>query len=59
MGDVIQITLHRDLGNDLLNELRTKMELARWKQRWRKAKREKDFDMMDHLDREYEYIGLP
>jgi hypothetical protein len=35
------------------------MELAAWKERWRKAIEEKDYVEMDWLNRQYNMVGLP
>ena len=57
--NVIKIEFHKDLGSDLLDKLRYTMELCVWRKRWRVAKERKDFDAMDWLDKEFEYLGLP
>lgn len=41
------------------NELRYRMEIASWKQRWREAEEECDFIRMAWLNMEYERIELP
>lgn len=59
MGDVIRIYLCEDLPTDAQNKLRVRMEEARWRERWRRAKAENDYDTMDRLQREWEMLGLP
>lgn len=53
MSNVIEIKLHEDLGSALKNKLRYKIELGIWKAKYRKAKAENDYDMLDVLDRSY------
>lgn len=56
---VIPIQFHIDLPTKAQNDLRYRLELANWRTRWRAAKARKDYDMMDRLDREFEWLGLP
>jgi len=59
MGDVIEIKLSTDLETSSLNKLRYRMELAKWRERWREAEAKNDYRAMDELNRKYEYLGLP
>ncbi len=56
---VIHIMFSEELPTNNQNRLRAGMEMAQWKERWRKAKEEKDFATMDSLDRQYEMVGMP
>lgn len=64
-GNVIHIRFSRDLGSSLLNELRYRMELARWRERVRNAKPDPDdsntwdWEVLDQLERQYDMVGLP
>jgi len=56
---VIHIKFSTELPTDNQNKLRAAMEMARWKERWRIATEEKDYNTLDSLDRQYEMVGLP
>lgn len=59
MSSVIHIRFSHDLPTRAQNELRGRMEMAQWKQYWREAEAEKDYDRMDRLQVDYERVGLP
>lgn len=56
---VIFIHFSEELPTNKQNELRGRMELAAWKERWRKAIEEKDYVEMDWLNHQYDMVGLP
>ncbi len=57
--NIIEIKFSHDLPTTAQNKLRTKMEMALWKERHRKAIIEEDYYALGVLDREYEMVGLP
>lgn len=59
MTNVIHIRFSQDLPTKKQNELRYRLELARWKEEWRIAESLGDCYTMDELQRRYERIGLP
>lgn len=56
---VIEIRLHRDLPTAAQNALRYAIELGRWRNEWRKAEEQGDWQRMDRLNEDYERVGLP
>lgn len=56
---VILIKFSHDLPTKAQNELRHRMEMARWKQRWRDATENDNYDLQDQLQHEFELVGLP
>jgi len=56
---VIQIKFSEDLPTKKQNELRIRMELARWKEEWRIAESQGDWIGMGYLNWRYNFIGLP
>jgi len=52
---VIHISFNTDLPTKNQNELRYRMEMASWKQRWREAEENMDFIRMSWLQMELMY----
>lgn len=59
MTNIIEIKLSTNLPTKKQNELRVRMELARWKEDWRIAESMGDHLRLNELSRSYNYIGLP
>jgi len=59
MNNIIQIKFSEDLPTKKQNELRARMELARWKEEYRKAEAMDDWIQMGYLNWKYSFIGLP
>ncbi len=57
--NVVHIRFSHDLPTRTQNELRGRMEMAEWKRRWREAEAEGDHYLMDRLQEDYEWVGLP
>lgn len=57
--NVIYIVLGVDLPTSAQNALRYAIELGRWRAKWRRAQRDKDYDAMDRLQVDFERVGLP
>lgn len=59
MNNIIHIKFSENLPTKKQNELRYRMELARWKEDWRIAESMGDHLRMDELNHNFQYIGLP
>lgn len=59
MTNIIQIKFGHDLPTRKQNELRYRMELARWKEDWRIAEAMRDYLRMDELNHSFNMVGLP
>ena len=56
---VIQITFCKEMPTRLQEQMRKRMEMCNWLAEYRQAKESKNFELMDHLDRSYEMVGMP
>jgi len=59
MSNVIEIKFSHDLPTKKQNELRYRLELAKWKEDWRIAESIEDYKKMDELNASYDMVGLP
>ena len=56
---IIYIRFHEELPTNNQNNLRFRMEMAKWKKDWREAEEQNDYQAMDWLDKQFEMVGLP
>lgn len=56
---VINIILSTDLPTRAQNKLRYAIELGIWRKRLHKAEADKDYDLIDRLQLDYERVDLP
>lgn len=58
MTNIIQIKFGQDLPTEKQNELRYRMELARWKEEWRIAESTGDWTTMGYLNWRWAFMGI-